>query len=144
MRVDLEYMKSFLAVFLESDKAHIDYNDIASSGLDIHDNDKLSEKFIFHLQLILDNRLLGINTGFAHNLKDLGFHQSISGETFVGIIPWRLTQKGHDFASTLNNKEVFVKLKSEFKDAPFQVIFDGGQKLFQHFMKKKMDSLLAE
>tara|TARA_R110001583_G_C5397870_1_gene385431 strand:+ start:368 stop:541 length:174 start_codon:yes stop_codon:yes gene_type:complete len=56
----------------------------------------------------------------------------------------RLSQKGHDFAATLNNKEVFDKLKSEFKDMPFKTIFDGGQKLLNHFLKKRMDVLLAE
>lgn len=120
MKIDLEYMKCFLAVFLESDKAHIDYCYIKTSGLRIIDNGKIDQNFIFHLQLTLDNQLLGINTGVAHNLVDIGFQPSPSGEYSISIIPWRLTQKGHDFASTLNNNEVLIKLKSEFKDVPFQ------------------------
>jgi hypothetical protein len=77
-------------------------------------------------------------------LIDLGFYEMLSGEIEATEKPWRLTQKGHDFASSLNNKEVMMRLKSEFKDAPFKVIFDSGQKLLEHFMKKKLDDLLEQ
>jgi hypothetical protein len=142
MRIDLDYMAAILAVFLDSEKAHIDFDDIQSSGLQISTHDQLDEKFIFHLQLALDNQLLGKRTGPAFNLNDIGISQSIDGMDSICITPIRLTQTGHDFACTLNNKEVLLKLKSEFKDAPFKVIFDGGQKLLQHFMTKKLDTLL--
>ncbi|MGR3042708.1 hypothetical protein ABMY36_22455 [Vibrio vulnificus] len=55
----------------------------------------------------------------------------------------RLTQKGHDFASALSNKEVLEKLKAELTNAPFRVLFDGSQKLLEHYLTKKLDALLA-
>jgi hypothetical protein len=142
MKIDLDYMADFLEVFINSEKAHVDFNDIEKSGLNVSSGKVLDEKFIFHLQLALDNQFLGSRTGLVFNLKDVGIRQSLDGTDSVSIIPIRLTQVGHDFACTLNNKEVLSKLKSEFKDAPFKVIFEGGQKLLQHAMTKKLDKLL--
>ncbi|MNG32655.1 hypothetical protein D3C84_1187240 [compost metagenome] len=69
-------------------------------------------------------------------------HETLSGSSTLITLPVRLTQKGHDFACALHNKDVLIRLKSEFKDAPFKVIFDGGQRLLEHFMTKKLDDLL--
>lgn len=144
MKIDLEYFSDFLAIFINSENAHVNYNDFKNSHLEVNQNNSLSEKFIFHIQLALDNQLLGTISGTAFNLKDLGLTQYADGDIAVAVMPWRLTQKGHDFASSLNNKEVLMRLKSEFKDAPFKVIFDSGQKLLEHFMKKKLDDLLEQ
>lgn len=141
MRVDLEFFGSLFGVFLESEKAHIDFNDISNAGVEIEVNGKLSEKFIFHLQLALDNQLIGKRSGPTYNLKDIGIMQSLNGSS-MSPVPLRLTQNGHDFSLALNNKEVMDKLKTEFKDAPFKSVFDGGQKLLQHYMKKKLDSIM--
>jgi hypothetical protein len=144
MRIDLEYLASMLDVFLNSEKAHIDLNEFEKSGVNISTEDKsaFSEKFIFHMQIAIDNKLIGQRNGPAYDLKDVGVNQSMDGHETIVVKPIRLTQFGHDFACTLNNKEVLLKLKSEFKDAPFNVIFEGGQKLLQHFMKKKLDAIL--
>jgi len=144
MNIDLDFIKDFLNVFKESDKAHIDYRDLVGSSLEVEIDDQVTEKFIFHVQLILDNQLIGTNTGSAFNLKDIGFTYSKDGQLYIGNIPLRLTQTGHDFLSSLNNKEVMSKLKTEFKDAPFKTVFDGGQKLLNNYFKKKMDAALAE
>ncbi|AWB67601.1 DUF2513 domain-containing protein [Saccharobesus litoralis] len=145
MRIDLDYFGELLTIFLDSTKAHIDFNDIKEAGLEvITESKELSEKFIFHMQLALDNQLIGNSSGQAFVLEDIGITQTLDGAISICIMPIRLTQKGHDFAATLNNKEVIDKLKSEFKDAPFKVIFEGGQKLFQHYMKKKLDTITSE
>ena len=142
MRVDLEFFGSLLSVFVESENAHIDFNDISNAGVETEVNGEISEKLVFHLQLALDNQLIGKRSGAAYTLKDIGIIQSLSGSTSICAIPLRLTQDGHDFALSLNNKEVMDKLKTEFKDAPFKVVFEGGQKLLQHFMKKKLESIM--
>jgi hypothetical protein len=142
MRVDLEFFGSLLSVFLESEKSHVDFNDISKAGVETEVDGEISEKLVFHLQLALDNQLIGKRSGPAYNLKDIGIIQSISGSTSICAIPLRLTQDGHDFALSLSNKEVMDKLKTEFKDAPFKVVFEGGQKLLQHFMKKKLESIM--
>ena len=71
-----------------------------------------------------------------------GLSGGLSGYSVIKGHKIRLTQKGHDFAASLNNKEVLAKLKSELKDAPFKAVFKGGQKLLQFYFKKKIDLLI--
>ena len=145
MKVDLDYMKDIFAVFVSSENAHVTLNDLAAENMLLSDeHGKTNQKLLFHLQIFLDNYFIGTSTAnTAHNLKDIG----ISGtdtEISCSIRELRLTHRGHDFANTLQNKAVLEKLKSELKDAPFNVIFEGGQKLIQHYFKKKLDNLLEE
>ena len=145
MKVDLDYMGEILAVFIESDEAHTTFNDFAAKDLKLqNDNGETNQKLLFHIQIAIDNYFLGTSTSNTiHNLKDIGI-SATDTELALSIRKMRLTQRGHDFAKTLQNKEVLIKLKSEFKDAPFNVIFDGGQKSLQHYFKKKLDALLDE
>lgn len=143
MKIDLDYMAEMLKVFLDSENAHINLADLKNSGLEVENgNSKLSEIFMFHVEIALDNQVIGTKSGPAYTLKDLGFSFATDGSYGAVLKPLRLTQVGHDLASSLSNKEVLQKLKSEFKDAPFKVIFDGGQSLLQHFFKKKLDSII--
>lgn len=143
MRIDLVYIATVLDVFLGSDNAHIKITDIRDAGINIDgEDDSFCEKFIFHMQILIDNQLIGLRNGPAFNLEDIGVNFYPSGKGMLAIKPIRLTQNGHDFACSLNNKDILLKLKTEFKDAPFKVIFEGGQKLLQHLMKKKLDALL--
>jgi hypothetical protein len=143
VRIDLDFYKSLFLAFLESEKAHVTYHDLIESGVEVSIGNDLSEKFIFHMQLCIDNELITNEKQECQNLESLGIGTTKNSQYIIDI-PLRLSQKGHDFASALNNKEVFNKLKSEFKDMPFKTIFDGGQKLLNHFLKKKMDLLLAD
>jgi len=143
MRTDLEYFASILNVFLDSDRAHVDLEDFQKANIEVVSGEqKYNEKFVFHMQLAVDNNLIGLRDGPVAGVKNIGLKESLDELAYPALIPIRLTQNGHDFASALNNKEVLTKLKSEFKDAPFKVVFDGGQKLLQHLMKKKLDNLL--
>ena len=114
-----------------------------NAGVEVCIGDDLSEKFIFHMQLCIDNSLISNDKQECSNLESIGIGSNKHNRYIIDV-PMRLSQKGHDFAVTLNNKEVFEKLKSEFKDMPFKAMFDGGQKLLNHFLKKKMDILLEE
>ena len=142
MKIDLDYMASLLKVFIDADTAHIDIDDIRDAGLTVFKDGTLSEIYLFHIQLAIDNQLIGKNDGPALSIRDIGIRQSLSGEYSIAVLPIRLTQRGHDFAATLNNKEVLTRLKAEFKDAPFKVIFDGGQQLLQFFLQKKLENLM--
>ncbi|MCS0325009.1 DUF2513 domain-containing protein [Vibrio diabolicus] len=146
MRIDLDYFRKMLDVFLEAETAHIELYDFPKSGVEYVDaqTQDLDEKFIFHFQLLAENQLISNRNMDSCNLRDLGFRFGARGDCTLSIIPLRLTQTGHDFASSLHNKEVIEKLKSELKDMPFKVIFEGGQKLLQHYANKKLDALLAE
>ena len=104
--------------------------------------DHLDEKFLFHLQLAIENELISNRDLKIDGLKSVGIMIGGQGHALLSSVPIRLTQSGHDFANALRNKEVLLKLKSELKDAPFKVIFDGSQKLLQHFLKNKLDDLI--
>jgi hypothetical protein len=145
MKVDLDYMKEIFAVFVNSENAHVTFNDFAEQGIHFDDeDDNTNQKLLFHLQIFIDNYFIGtsrVNT--AQSLEQIGITGTKTHLAY-SIQELRLTQRGHDFANTLQNKAVLEKLKSELKDAPFNVIFEGGQKLIQHYFKKKLDNLLEE
>lgn len=142
MKIDLEYIKDILTVFIDAESAHITFADLKSADIPYDDNGDINQKFLFHYQILIDNELISLSTLEVGNLKNMGIYQSLDGQWGVVMKDLRLTQKGHDFAQSLANKEVFKKLKSEFKDFPFKVIFDSGRKLLEHVAKKKMDKLL--
>ena len=143
MKIDLDYFKRILQVFLDATTAHIMLADIETEGITICNNRRINEKFLFHIQLLMDNQLIGAKDGLADRLIDIGIFHSFSGYSVVSK-PIRLTQLGHDFASALNHNEVISKLKDEFKDMPFKTLFEGSQKLLQHYVKRKLDILLQE
>ncbi|MBM7457323.1 hypothetical protein HNR62_003236 [Oceanisphaera litoralis] len=142
MRIDLDYVAQLLDVFLEADTAHISVPEIESSGIKIAGESGLDEKFLFHFQLAAENGLISNRDLQVNGLKSLGITIGAGGGVTLMSTPIRLTQAGHDFASALQNKEVLVRLRSELKDAPFRVLFEGSQKLLDHFLKKKLDQLL--
>ncbi|AVW98949.1 MULTISPECIES: DUF2513 domain-containing protein, partial [Vibrio] len=147
MKIDLDYLSKILKVFLDSANAHVNINDISGSGIAVQsetENYKMDEQFLFHFQILVENRLISNRELVTGSLQPLGIQFGFRGQVTLNVVELRLTQCGHDFASALNNKEVLQKLKSELKDAPFKTVFEGSQKLLQHFFKKKLDSLLEE
>lgn len=145
MKIDLSYFNKMLSVFLEADMAHITLYDFDSAGVNyINETGDLEEKFLYHFQLLVENELIGRRDLQPADLSGMGIRFGLGGGCTLSIIPIRLTQKGHDFALSLNNKEVLERLKNELNDAPFKVLFEGGQKLLQHIAKKKLDALIEE
>ena len=144
MKIDIEYIASLLNVFLEADTAHITILDFKESGIEIENtqNSGLDERFLFHIQLIIENGLLSNKNLECNGLRTVGISLGFNNTVNVLAVPIRLTQAGHNFANALHNKEVLSKLKSELKDAPFKTLFDGSQKLLEHYFKKKIDALV--
>jgi hypothetical protein len=145
MNIDVFYLKKLLGTFADSDKAHITLSEIEDLGIIIVDVEPLraiNETFLFHIQILLDNKLISNRHNKCESIKDVGINFGM-GQTFLLCdVPLRLTQKGHDFASALANKDVFEKLKTELTNAPFRILFDGSQKLLEHYLTKKLDALL--
>lgn len=142
MQIDLTYLQKLLCVFIESEEAHINITSLKEAGIVVEDKSEYDQSFIFHIQIALENKLISDINFESHNLKTIGLDFGVTNNPFIIDKPIRLTQNGHDFASALKNKEVLLKLKTELKDAPFKVVFEGSQKLLQHFFKKKIDSLI--
>ncbi|ENO1175249.1 TPA: DUF2513 domain-containing protein [Vibrio vulnificus] len=142
MQIDLEYMAKICSVFVESDTAMLGLKEIDLAGLEVG-SPKLNERFLFHVQLMLDNGLISDVNGDYSGLATIGILLNGDGSYRSQNKKFRLTQKGHDFSNSLTNKEILNKLVTELKDAPFKSIFDGGQKLLEHYAKKKLDKLLT-
>ena len=144
MNPNIEYTAKLLDVFIKANKAHLTIIEIQNSGITIEGKSGLDEEFLFHLQLALENGLISNRDLQINGLKSIGISIGAGGGVTLCSTPIRLTQRGHDFAKSLQNKEVMLKIKSELKDAPFKAIFDGSQKLLEHYFKKKLDALLDE
>lgn len=144
MKIDMDYLSKLLGVFLNSEEAHINIIKIKDSGISIESPDGVGfdESFLFHIQIALENGLISDRDLRVNGLATVGISIGLDGHGTIFAVPIRLTQKGHDFASAIHNKEVLSKLKSELKDAPFKVVFDGSQKLIEHYLKKKLDALI--
>jgi hypothetical protein len=142
MRIDLEHMKNIFHVFLESETAHVTTRDLEKQGVVVRLEDGgIDERFLFTLQLCIDNQLIGSEKGQIFTLKDAGIIGTLGGDYAIAAIPLRLTQKGHDFAYVLENNEVLERLKTEFKNAPFKVVFNIGQQLLTKYAEKKLGQL---
>lgn len=144
MKIDLEYVSKILSVFLESDKSHIDIKDIKKSGINIYDSTNrygIDEKFLFHIQNIIENKFISNMQLENNGLKTVGIVFANKGSGIMPV-PIRLTQKGHDFASVLNNEKVMKKLKLEFKDMPLEILIKAGKRILSNYANKKIDSML--
>ncbi len=136
MKIDLEYMFKILNVFLKSDNAHININDIQKSGINIYsiDRKKIDEKFLFHIQNIVENKLISNQKLECNELKAIGITLFANNSVSIMIVPIRLTQKGYDFVNALSNKNVLKKLKSDFKNMTFKMLLDKSQEILENYI----------
>ncbi|TCV07224.1 DUF2513 domain-containing protein [Vibrio crassostreae] len=146
MKIDLGYIRQLLAVFLNSETAHIDYYSFPKGGVEYvnPETKNLDEKFLFHFQLLAENNLISNRNMDSYDLKSLGLYFGHGGDCTLSTVPLRLTQAGHDFALSLNEPDVFETLKENFSNKPLETIYATGQELLKHYAKKKLDALLSE
>lgn len=117
MRIDLHYLSSILEVFLVADTTFIKLPEFRNAGINFEsDPDCFEERFVYHMQLAIDNQLIGKRSGLALTIKDIGLHQAIDGKASLLYIPIQLTKKGHDFACALKKTEVRLRLQLEFNE----------------------------
>lgn len=143
MKIDLDYMRKVVDVFINAPTATIELSDLEKAGINfesVENPNKFDDKFMFHFSLLVENGLISNVKLESYDLKALGLHVGYTHDNY-STIPLRLTQSGHDFASMLNQSEVFENLKSNFKEMPFEVMIDAGKSLATAFMKKKVAEL---
>ncbi|EOC1767037.1 DUF2513 domain-containing protein [Vibrio fluvialis] len=141
MRIDLDYMKALLVPFLESENAHITAENWEANGIAIAEQKQLNEKFLFHVTLLVENGLISNEKLESYDLECIGITSYLGGEKRIAKRYLRLTQSGHDFANILENSEALKRLKSDFKNMTFDVIFDSGKAIMSAFAKKKLNDL---
>ncbi len=143
MKIDLDYLKKVLNIFIDSPHAFLTYRELSEEGINMYKDDnntQFDDEFIFHLSLLLENQLISNHQLDHSTFKSIGLEYD-PRTCCHWAIPIRLTQSGHDFAAMLQQNEVFENLKTNFKDFPFQVIYDAGKTLSTAFMKKKVKEL---
>ena len=111
MRIDAEYIKLLLDVFLNSPKPTADLKDFPMLDLKGDVNDDV-HKFVFHMEILEDQGFIEP----AINTSSIGIKR-ISHTYSWSVIPLRLTASGHDFASALSKPGIIEELRSKFKDA---------------------------
>ncbi|KIG25985.1 hypothetical protein ECC69171_15810 [Escherichia coli C691-71 (14b)] len=131
MKLDIDYLKSFLALFLESENPFVSTDELAKAGYDISD----AVGYFHYTQLIEKGFVstLDLRTG---NPKELGLvfstNSITSWSTYI-----RLTSSGYDFALSLSKPDVFERLK-ELSNEPIGVLKDVGVELLKSYAKKKL------
>jgi len=145
MKIDLDYLRLLLVTAIESDKPYITISDWKRKGVQFNGfNKPLDAQFAFHLRIMMDNHLV-------ENLKEQSGKVTLdslgvmvlqnASHVMTNEVPIRLTQKGHDFANLLENSEALNRLKSDFKDMTFDMIFDTGKKIVSALANKKLKEL---
>ncbi len=71
MKFENDYVKEILAVFYESDMAHLSLFDLEAAGIKIGDGEQIDQRFLFHLQYIIEEKWLSDENGQS-SLSSLG------------------------------------------------------------------------
>lgn len=130
MQTDLDYLKGMLNVFISSKGPLIAATDLKDAGYDIS-----TEKGLFHYYQLIERGFISNHFLETGDPKKLGLAIGLNE-----IRGWsaniRLTSSGQEFAETLQQKNVFEKLKS-ISDQPISVLKEVGVELLKSYAKKK-------
>jgi hypothetical protein len=131
MKIDYEYVKEILDVFLNSDTPTID----CDSFLVLRKGD--DSKLIFHLKLLQDKNLIvgAIESG------EMGITLRMNNiYYFSSILPWRLTADGHDFAYAITKPSILNVVQEKFKSGGLSVVIDVVKKI----VEKQAEKLIGD
>ena len=129
MKIDQDYLKLILNVFIDSPRASIWIGDILDRGVELDD------KFLFHMQILEDQRFIEC----LDKHSDLGYEITLGGEFDWKSRPLRLTAAGHEFVDAINRQEIWEVLQSEFRDASLATLKSAATSLLLAFAKKQIN-----
>ncbi|MFP2308833.1 MULTISPECIES: hypothetical protein [Citrobacter] len=130
MRTDLEYLKGMLSVFLNSESTFITTIQLNEAGYDIG-----SEKGMFHYMQLIEQGFISNRNMETRDPRRLGYMYHLGGMAAIDV-DIRLTTDGQDFATALDSKDVFARLK-EISNEPLAVMKEVGVELLKSYAKKK-------
>ncbi|KKW51379.1 DUF2513 domain-containing protein [Pantoea ananatis] len=130
MRTDLDYLKGMMTVFLDSEQPFISTGILDQAGFDIS-----SDKGMFHYMQLIEQGFISNRSMVTHNPEKLGYIYHLGGMSAMDV-EIRLTTSGQDFATALESKDVFERLK-EISNEPLSVIKDVGVELLKSYAKKR-------
>lgn len=130
MQKDLDYLRGMLNVFIESNQPLISTKDLVEAGYDIS-----SENGLFHYYQLIERGFISNHLLQTGDPKLLGLTISLNKiDSWAANV--RLTSAGQEFAETLQQKDVFEKLKG-ISDQPLSVLKEVGIELLKSYTKKK-------
>jgi hypothetical protein len=131
MKIDPDYIKQVLTKAQASDKAIFNIYDLVDDKNEISD-----EKFIFHMQILSDKKLLVTD---SDNSLGIGVSRTGYGQVSWKVTHLRLTSTGHDFIEALTNDTVWKKIKKELKAPSITTLVNTAQFLLQETIKSQMN-----
>ncbi|HHY0466019.1 TPA: hypothetical protein ACVU43_003002 [Vibrio parahaemolyticus] len=145
MKINLSYIKSFLGVFLDSPNAGIDVDDLVESKVLARSelgNVRFDEQFIFHLNLLVESKMISDMNLKTGNLENIGF--IVSGDYYRHHNhPMRLTTVGYDFAQSINQDDIFEALQLHFVNSSFKDLVNASKQLSNSNVQSKLSALLC-
>lgn len=133
MKIEQEYLKGLLEAFEEANSPTTDIGELEKKGFSYQE-----DKFIFHLRILADQRLVERENGTG-----LGFSKGAGGDISWSVVPLRLTASGHEFLEALRNSKVWETIKSDFKDASIGTLWRVSKDLLEAYTKQKVTDLLG-
>ena len=142
MRIDLEYVKELLEIFLESDLPTVDLKSFPFLDLR-NDGDESQHKFVFHMEILHDQDL--IEAAIPTPSGGIGINRLSGGGFYTfAVIPLRLTAAGHDFAAALDEPGVLEKLMRDFKDDGPTAVVSAAGSILKKIVEKKLTDLAGD
>jgi hypothetical protein len=131
MKLDIEYIKEMLQIFVESDKACFGLNDLYKSMALISKDD---EKFVFHYRLLCDDCLV---EAFSDQVSaSSAIVRNQSGSYTILPTPLRLTKDGIDLFGALNESKVLEQIK-KVPAMAFSILRVVAMDLLTAYIKKQ-------
>jgi len=131
MKIDQDYLKDLLNAFQAEESLYTDINKLKEKGFD-----HLTDKFLFHIQILEDKKLI---ENCTKNSK-IGYDFTLDGGISWTIVPLRLTATGHDLIEALNKSEVWDIIKMYFKEASISTLVSVGTELVKKLALEKIDN----
>ncbi|HBE9179197.1 DUF2513 domain-containing protein [Serratia fonticola] len=135
MKIDQQYLKDLLIAFEDNPDPQTNIEELRDAGFSY-----MEPKFLFHMRLLEDQRLIQRTDG----KPGFGFFEGADDGGSWGSIPLRLTSRGHDFIAALRQKEVWEQVKTGFKDASISTLINVSRDLAEGYAKKKISDLLGQ
>jgi len=129
MKIDIDYLKNLLEAFESSEEPVTDIYQLKSKGFDYNQG-----TFIFHMRILDDERLISTDSGKT----GFGYTSGAGNNGQWSVIPLRLTSSGHSFLKNLKNKDIFSRIKADFKEEGIEMLIEISKKLAKGYINQKL------
>jgi hypothetical protein len=137
MRLDYEYLKTVLDVFLDSSTPTVNWESFQG----FHGTIENEHKFVFHIEILADKDLVrGAGSDGSFGIQEFQEGQT---EYYYVDVPWRLTAAGHDFAAALNKPTVMAIIKEKFQKEGLSAVIDITKSLVISQAEKRLAEIVS-